>query len=183
MPAKRWKLKSSKALAVVVALATLGPGIGSATSYKILHTFNGTDGTGPLGGVTLDDKGNLFGASASGGDLNECGGYGCGVVFELRPGADGKWAEAVLHRFDSNGNDGYAPDGGITIAAGNLYGTTSRGGQYDFGTVFEMTRGSGGWAESILYSFGTHSNDGGEPTAGVAIDATGNLLRNRRRGL
>lgn len=180
MPAKRWKLKNSKALAVIVALATLGPGIGSATSYKILHTFNGTDGTGPLGGVTLDDQGDLFGASASGGDLNECDGYGCGVVFELRMRSGGKWTEAVLYRFDSIGGNGYAPHGGLTIAAGKVYGTTSNGGRYDSGTVFEMTRGSDGWAESVLYSFGTHSDDGGEPTAGVVMDGAGNLYGTAR---
>ena len=175
MAAERWKLKTGKAVAVIVALA-LGSGVGSATSYKILRSFNGADGTGPWGGVTLDDKGDLFGASASGGDLNECDGYGCGVVFELRPLPGGKWAEAVLYKFDSNGSDGYTSYGSVTIGSGNrLYGTTHAGGSHHIGTVFELARGASGWTEKVLYSFGTRSKDGYEPTAGVAMDKAGNL--------
>jgi len=176
MAAERWKLKTAKAVAVIVALAALGSGVGSATSYKILRSFNGTDGTGPWGGVTLDDKGNLLGASASGGNLNECDGYGCGVVFELRPRSGGKWAEGVLYRFDSNGSDGYTSYGNVTIGSGNsLYGTTHAGGSHHIGTVFELTRGASGWTEKVLYSFGTRESDGYEPTAGVAMDNAGNL--------
>ena len=66
------------------------------STYKILHSFNGSDGTGPWGGVTLDRRDNLFAATASGGNLNDCNGYGCGVVFELRPRSNGKWTESVL---------------------------------------------------------------------------------------
>jgi uncharacterized repeat protein (TIGR03803 family) len=43
------------------------------------------------------------------------------------------------------------------------------------GTVFELTRGASGWTEHVLYSFGTRSNDGYEPTAGVAMNKAGNL--------
>jgi uncharacterized repeat protein (TIGR03803 family) len=166
---------------MVVALATFCPGVGSAASYKILHSFIGTDGTGPWGGVALDRKGNLFGASASGGNLSECNGYGCGVVFELRPQSNGKWTEAVLYRFDSHGNDGYTSYGGVTMGSGNhLYGTTYAGGSHHVGTVFKLTHGASGWAESVLYSFGTRSDDGGEPTAGVAMDNAGNLYGTAR---
>jgi uncharacterized repeat protein (TIGR03803 family) len=177
MLAGGWKkLERSRAVAVVIALATFCPGVGSATSYKVLHSFRGADGTGPWGGLTLDQKGNLFGASASGGDLNECNGYGCGVVFELRLQSNGKWTEAVLYRFASNGNDGYTSYGGVTIGSGkHLYGTTYAGGAYDVGTVFKLKHGPNGWAESALYSFGTRSDDGYEPTAGVAMDKAGNL--------
>jgi hypothetical protein len=34
-----------------------------------------------------------------GGNLNYCGGLGCGVVFKLAPNSNGGWKETVLHRF------------------------------------------------------------------------------------
>jgi len=46
--------------------------------YIVLHKFNNTDGSGPLG-VTLDGKGNIFGTTYGGGQ------YGYGVVFEIIP--------------------------------------------------------------------------------------------------
>src|SRR5580704_7845444 len=58
--------------------------------------------------------------------------------------------------------------------AGDLYGTTTRGGANDSGTAFELTPGSGGvWTETILYNF-----DGGltgGPYAAMIFDAHGNL--------
>ncbi|HTR24738.1 MAG TPA: hypothetical protein VMI10_12200 [Terriglobales bacterium] len=33
----------------------------------------------------LVSLGNFYGTTYTGGDLNECDGYGCGVVFELTP--------------------------------------------------------------------------------------------------
>lgn len=63
--------------------------------------------------------------------------------------------------------------------AGNLYGTTSYGGVFGGGTVFELSPNSkGGWTESNLYNFCSLSNcaDGGGPQyAGVIFDKAGNL--------
>jgi uncharacterized repeat protein (TIGR03803 family) len=53
------------------------------------------------------------------------------------------WAatnEKVLHSFNFNGTDGAYPVAGLIFdAAGNLYGTTVRGGTGSDGTVFELT--------------------------------------------
>src|SRR5216110_2261798 len=54
--------------------------------------------SGPIGGLTLDASGNLYGAS--GGGLN-----GGGVVYELSPSPSGEWVQTVLHNFSwSEGN-------------------------------------------------------------------------------
>jgi uncharacterized repeat protein (TIGR03803 family) len=46
----------------------------------------------------------------------------------------------VLYSFNENGTDGEDPYAGLIFdAAGNLYGTTSEGGAYGGGTVFEFT--------------------------------------------
>jgi uncharacterized repeat protein (TIGR03803 family) len=55
---------------------------------------------------------------------------------------------------------------------GNLYGTTSYGGAHNFGSVFVISPGG---AETVLYSFGDHANDGLYPLGGVVLDKTGNL--------
>lgn len=67
-------------------------------SEKILHNFdnNGTDGADPYGVVILDSAGDLYGTTYYGG-TNTCGGPGCGIVFELSPGAAETWNETVLH--------------------------------------------------------------------------------------
>jgi uncharacterized repeat protein (TIGR03803 family) len=88
-------------------------------------------------------------------------------------------AESVLYRF-RGGNDGFAPLAGlISDKSGNLYGTTSSGGdgacQDGCGTVFELSPASGGhWTETILYQF-TGSGDGAFPDAGLTFDTADNL--------
>jgi len=93
-------------------------------------------------------------------------------------------AEVVLHNFNYNGRDGFYP-GSTLVAdiAGNLYGTTVVGGiytgvsecgSYGCGTVFELARNpAGGYTEKVVHSFS--GTDGCGPTAGLTIDAAGNL--------
>jgi uncharacterized repeat protein (TIGR03803 family) len=74
----------------------------------------------------------------------------------------------VLHAFTGKG-DGENPLAGLTIdSAGNLYGTTSEGGAFDVGTVFEIDAQG---KESILHSF--WGGDGLGPMASVIRTATG----------
>ncbi|MGO9266028.1 MAG: choice-of-anchor tandem repeat GloVer-containing protein [Candidatus Binataceae bacterium] len=82
--------------------------------------------------------------------------------------------ENLLWSF-GNGADGTAPSAGlIADKSGNLYGTTYQGGANGEGTVFELTP-SGGWSESLLWSFGSGSADGQNPYAGLFMDGSGNL--------
>jgi uncharacterized repeat protein (TIGR03803 family) len=65
-------------------------------------------------------------------------------------------------------------------SAGNLYGTTSEGGVSGncsggtCGIVYELSLVSGGWTETVLYSF-LGTTDGGSPQSGVILDSAGNL--------
>ena len=113
----------------------LTPTAGGSWTEKVLHSFyyNGTDGIEPIGGVIFDAAGSLYGTT-------DGGGAGGGIVFEFTPTAGGSWTEKVLHSFHYNGTDGIRPDAGLIFdAAGSLYGTTTQGGAYDRGTVFELT--------------------------------------------
>jgi len=165
-----------RVLSIALALAFLCAAAHAAVKYKVLHKFTGgADGDGPWDSVTLGPNGILYGTAAAGGSGTGCTG-GCGVVFKLTPHANGKWTETVLHDFEDNGQDGYDPWSSVTIGAGgHLYGTTTAGGTYKIGTVFELAYGSSGWTESVLYSFGTNPEDGYKPSAGVVMDKQGNL--------
>ena len=139
---------------------------------KVLHSFGqGTDGFLPMSGLIIDAAGNLYGTTSAG------GAHGGGTVFELMLKADGSRAEKLLYSFGVN-PDGSEPWSGSLVAdaAGNLYGTTYRGGTYNDGTVFELSpKAGGGWSETVLYSFDCNGVGGWGPTNGVIFDAAGNL--------
>jgi len=154
----------------------------SAPKYKVLHSFTGTDGSGPYGGVAFGLRGELYGTTVGGG-VGKCGLYNCGVVFQLAPHGNGKWTETVLYSFQGGSGDGSDPQGGVSFdAAGSLYGTTYGGGTFNYGTAFELMPISGGWQESALYSFGTQNGDGGQPTSGLVVGQSGNLYGTAQNG-
>ena len=153
----------------------LTPGANGKWTEEVLHRFEHIgDGIFP-NAVILDAAENMCGTTNYGGFYfsRECENYGCGIVFELRY-SDGKWIEKMLHKF--RGNDGSNPYGSpVFDAAGNLYGTTSYGGQHGYGTVFKLARKPDGkWKETVLYSF-TGGTDGGVPNGALVLDAGGNL--------
>ena len=144
-----------------------GGGTGCGLVYRLdpkgmeatLYTFTGgADGAFfNVPTMLLREKaGNLYGTAPFGGELSACSGIGCGVIFALPPAAAGDaWTETTLHRF--TGSDGWQPTGGlIGDAAGNLYGTTSFGGELSAcggtgcGTVFRLDRAG---KETVLYTF------------------------------
>jgi len=144
----------------------------------VLHRFDNTDGSAPAGNLTLDTAGNLYGTTVYGGPLDQCSNEGCGLVFELTPDADGKWTYKVLHEFDVT--DGAWPFAGMIFdSAGNLYGTTSHGGNTGAcaggcGVVFKLTPGAKGqWTETVLHSF--QGGDGDGPNGPLTFDSAGSL--------
>jgi uncharacterized repeat protein (TIGR03803 family) len=146
---------------------------------KVLHSFDGTNGSSPFDGLVFDAEGNLYGTTELGGTglcavLGEV--IGCGTVLELSPKTGGGWTVKVLHNFIDNGGGGNWPYAGLILdAAGNLYGTTQQGGAFGGGAVFELTRTAvGGWAEKVLYSF-DYSVEGCYPQGSLVFDAAGNL--------
>ena len=154
----------------------LTPGSSGSYTESLLHSFQGgaADGASPEAGLIMDNSGNLFGTTFSGGPAVT------GTVFKLAPGSGGSYTESVLHIFSDAGvPDGGSPSAGLIIDSnGNLYGTTQSGGSAISigGTVYKLTAGSSGsYTESVLYSFPGPSNDGDGPFSGLLMDSSGNL--------
>ncbi len=154
----------SAGLGIVYELA---PSTSGAWTENILYSFQGgSDGATPLGPLIFDQAGNLYGTTSNGGV------YG-GTVFELIPNGDGTWAEKVLFRANAFGYPVYFPSSNMVFdAAGNLYGTSSRGG-FGTGNVFELSPSpDGSWTMVSIYSFSYDELN--NPTS-LIIDAAGNL--------
>jgi uncharacterized repeat protein (TIGR03803 family) len=137
----------------------------------VLYSFKGkADGANPVAGLAIDKAGNLYGTTTKGGSSTD------GTVFKLAVPkvTGGEWTQEVLHTFGED-KDGKIPVAGVTFDAfGNLYGTTSAGGTYGNGTIFQLTPSSSGWRESVLHDFELQS-DGGVPYAGLVLDGKGDL--------
>jgi uncharacterized repeat protein (TIGR03803 family) len=158
----------------------LSPGTGGTWTEQVIYAFgylSQTDGYFPVAGVIFDSKGNLYGTTSDGGSGQDL--EGGGTVFELSPATGGSWTETVLYGFGGGSPNGYKPEGGLAIdAEGNLYGTTSSGGNgYGLdGTAFELSpAGGGAWTFAVIHSFGAYETDGFNPTSGMIFDADGNL--------
>jgi len=134
----------------------------AAGNQTVLHNFTGgTDGGTPFAGVVRDPAGNLFGTTNVGGSS------GAGVVYKVDPAGH----ETVLYSF-TGGNDGGYPEAGVILdTAGNLYGTTQRGGAAGSGVVFMLDTAG---LETVLYTF-AGMPDGSYPEAGVIRDSAGTL--------
>ena len=142
----------------------IAKGSGTVTT---LASFNGTNGYSPLGGITFDSDGNMFGTTQLGGAFNK------GTIFEF---AKGGTAITALASFTADTNNTQAP---ITLdSAGNIFGTTPYGGPSGSGTVYELVKGSS--TITTLASF--DGANGGGPFTKVTLDGSGNLYGTTIRG-
>ena len=137
--------------------------------YKVLHHFKGrADGLSPVGTMTLDTAGNLYGTTM--GSTGSSGYYG--TVFRVVP--TGK--ETVLYSF-TGGADGGSPYGGVLWTRKGLYGTTSDYGTSGYyGVIFKVVKTT----ETVLHSFGY--SDGASPFCAVIMDAKGNIYGTTETG-
>jgi uncharacterized repeat protein (TIGR03803 family) len=143
-----------------------------------LHAFTGENGDGYLSkaGIVIDESGNLYGTTIGGGTYGEGGPLkGYGTVYEI----DSSGNESVLYSFTGQTDGAYPFASLILDAQGNLYGTTSQGGDlncqppYGCGTVFKLNPKTG--KEKVLYSFTGSASDGNTPIGGVVRDTQGNI--------
>jgi uncharacterized repeat protein (TIGR03803 family) len=141
--------------------------------YSFPGEFLGPNGDLPVGGVTIDHAGNLYGVTQAGGS------HGKGAVFALAHAADGTYTEHIIHSFTVA--DGDLPNSTpVFDSAGNLYGTTYFGGNTNLcpsdgcGVIYQLTKdSSGSWNENVLREL--QKEDGWEAVGPVVFDRDGNL--------
>jgi uncharacterized repeat protein (TIGR03803 family) len=147
---------------------------GTPNNFKILHNFSASgDGALPMGPLSIDQAGNLYGTAQQGGSGN-------GIVFQLRQ-VQSDWLLKPLYTF-GGGSDGADPVSGVTIGPNEiLYGTTYWQGPRGNGTVFSLKPAPQapksaleGWAETVLDAF-SKDNDGVYPYGNLVFDQAGNL--------
>lgn len=95
--------------------------------------------------------------------------------------------ERIIHVF--NGTRGSVPEGElIRDSSGNFYGVTAGGGLTNqgcggqsCGIVYQLSKVSGAWTETVLHRFGG-PGDGFDPTAGLTFDGNGNIFGTAEKG-
>ncbi len=173
---------------------TLGSGvcweIPVGGKYTVVHQFTGgTEGSAPSSPITIMGTDNLYSTTSASGNGFTRG----GTVWEYTE--SGKFE--TLHTFggtvtNSNGEsgpDGYWPLGNLGLdGAGNLYGTTSGGGErstgpggnFDAGMIWQITT-NGTYHDLHDFGYGIPFTDGYGGTDGVAcfggltVDKLGNI--------
>jgi uncharacterized repeat protein (TIGR03803 family) len=158
---------------VLVLLGSCLLAAAPARAYSILHDFAGlpNDGDHPLASLILDAAGNLYGTTRYG------GGNGRGTVFTVKTDGTGY---TILHTFTDQ-PDGAYPFGALLLdAQGNLYGTTTQGGDALRGTLFTLKTDGTGYA--ILHTFDRVDDNGVFPRSSLILDADGNLYGTTQQG-
>ena len=154
----------------------LGSGGGCGTIFKlsptgvrtVLYNFRGgTKGSNPYSNLVRDEAGNLYGTAYQG-DTNCNPPYGCGLVFKLGP----RGTYTLLHSFIGQPNDGQDAGELMLDEGGNLCGTTTLGGYYNYGTIFTMDATG---REKVLHSFNS-SPDGASAGAGLLRTPSGEIF-------
>ncbi len=146
-------------------------GGGNYTPTTLL-SFNGANGSNPFAGLIADAAGDLFGTTFA-------GETGDSTVFELVNHGGGNYTPTTLLSF--NQTTGGEPDAGlIADAAGDLFGTTTNGGAYGYGTVFELVNHGGVYTPVTLLGFNV--TNGAYAHGDLIADAAGDLFGTTANG-
>jgi uncharacterized repeat protein (TIGR03803 family) len=113
-------------------------------AFTIVHSFDGSDGAGPLAALIQANDGNFYGTTSGVGSRGVCSGTDCGTIFKMTPGG----TLTTLHSFDKT--DGMNPTAALVQGTdGNIYGTTNGFvGQHLYGTVFKLSLGLAPFVET-----------------------------------
>ena len=155
---------------------------GKGTTFKLdangnqifVHSFsggvNGSSGASPIADLNQDASGILY-------STTRLGGFREGTIYSTS--LDGM-SGSILFSFPFGSvADGQQPWAGvIPDNAGNLYGTTRKGGSSMMGTIFKFNLHGGGY--SVLHSFG--GADGAFPRGSLVRDASGNVYGTTAKG-
>jgi uncharacterized repeat protein (TIGR03803 family) len=149
----------------------LTPKVDGGYSFANLYNFGAPQGyDDTMGGLIMDTAENLYGLKAAG------GAYDSGEVFGLFAFGDQPHVYMRLYSFPQTDYIRALPMGSLIMdAAGQMFGTTSAGGNNLSGTLFSYPSGSQPATLTTLYAFDDLSGPA-SPYAGVIMDSAGNLF-------
>ncbi len=127
------------------------------TGYVVLHSFDSTlaDYFDSFSGLIEGSDGMIYGTTFENGALTN------GSVFRLNKNGSNF---QTLHDFADSATDGGKPYGTVyETSEGVLYGTTSEGGAFGWGTLYKMNRDGSGY--TVLRHFNAVNGEGYLPVA------------------
>jgi uncharacterized repeat protein (TIGR03803 family) len=144
---------------------------GDTWTQSVIHAFmGGEDGSGPGARVAVDNRGNVYGMTPTGGAL------GLGTIYQLHPRANGNYTFKVIHTFTGGADGSSGSAGKMVLRDGHLYGAATTGGAFGSGVVFELTPTQvGEWDFKTLYSF-RGQPDAVFPYGALLFDRSGNIF-------
>ncbi len=157
---------SGKLLVTLSSSTTNAYGFTISGGTKRLARADGTTGTALLGAAPKTGFALTFKTT----------GHGSQSPF---PPVTGTVVTLATFEGNSSGTNGGIPDGGVTLdSQGNLYGTTSNGGAYGYGTVYVIAKGS----RALVTVASFDLTNGAYPSGAVTMDALGNLFGTTESG-
>ena len=125
---------------------------------------SGNGGSFPIGPLVQAANGNFYSTTQDG------GAYGAGTIYQVTTGLD----VTTLYSFGGTVTDGTQPGAGLLLATdGNYYGSTSDGGTYGDGILFNTTTAG---AYEDLYSFNNSANLMQDSPLAPPVQATNGIL-------
>jgi uncharacterized repeat protein (TIGR03803 family) len=146
------------------------PGSGQ-TSWTESEIYSFASNSVPFSALSAGTNGVVYGTLPNP--------YGSGgTIAALAPPASGQtaWTETVIYTFSTAASGFNAVASLVPGAGGSLYGTTTSGGAYGYGTAFKLSPPASGktqWRETVLHSF--TGTDGGNVAAAL-VKGPGGLL-------
>ena len=163
----------SKTARIIIVFCIVAAIASPAQTFKILVSFNDTDGEYPTSPLVQGLDGDFYGTTSGGGTHFD------GTVFKVTPAG----MLTTLYNFCSQAScaDGGGPADLVLATDGNFYGTTGGGGTKFAGTVFKITPGG---TLTTLYTFCSQADcaDGNGPHAGLVQDPDGNFYGTTQLG-
>jgi uncharacterized repeat protein (TIGR03803 family) len=144
--------------------------------FKVIHNFSddSNDGAFPVGALTVDMHGNLYGTTNSGGANGIFG-----TVYELT-NTNGTWNINLLHSFNFFGGGAFPFTGVILDGSGNVYGLAACGSDCNIGgSVFKIAHGSDNFSTLHIFTGGWDGKGGNN----VVLGSDGRLYGNAIGGV
>lgn len=139
-------------------------------AFRTLAEFTGyvgaRSGAQPSARLTLGADGNYYGVNAQG------GANGFGTIFKMLP--NGTTTTLITFTGTTGNFRGTAPFAALVAGGdGYLYGTTTKGGQSDRGTIFKLSEATGAFTTLIEFTGKAGAAKGAAPYAALTRGSNG----------